>query len=64
MPNKTSLTPGDSSKSRKGPTDRGREQKFRKEAKEGRQQQRQHEAEREDHGGPQGRKDKDYQRKF
>ena len=64
MPNKTSVTSGDSSKPRKGPTDRGREQKFRKEAKEGRQQQRQHEAEREDHGGPQGRKDNDYQRKF
>lgn len=64
MPNKTSVSSGSSSKSRKGLADRGTEQKFRKEATEGRQQQRQREAERDDHGGPQGRKDKDYQRKF
>lgn len=64
MPSKTTATSGQSSKSRKGSPGRGAEQKFREEAKQGRQRQRQHEADRDNHGGPQGQKDKDYQRKF
>ena len=58
MSNKSTTLGHTTSKSRKGSADRDAEQKFREEAKQGRQRQRQHEADRDDHGGPQGQKDK------
>jgi hypothetical protein len=42
----------------------GAKQRYRGEEKQQRQRQRQKEADRPDRGGPQGRKDKDFQRKF
>jgi hypothetical protein len=51
-------------RSRKGVADRGAKDKYREEEKQDRQRQRQNEADRPDRGGPQGRKDKDLQRKF
>jgi hypothetical protein len=51
-------------RSRKGAAEPGIKDKFRGEAAKNRQKQRQHDADRPDRGGPQGRKDKDFQRKF
>jgi hypothetical protein len=51
-------------RSRKGPAEIGVKDKYRGEAAKERQRQRQHEADRPDRGGPQGRKDKHFQRKF
>jgi hypothetical protein len=51
-------------RSRKGPAEIGVKAKHRGEAAKERQRQRQHDADRPDRGGPQGRKDKDFQRKF
>jgi hypothetical protein len=51
-------------RSRKGAADIGVKDKYRGEEKQDRQRQRQKEADRPDRGGPQGRKDKDFQRKF
>jgi hypothetical protein len=51
-------------RSRKGPAEIGVKAKYRGEAAKERQRKRQHEADRPDRGGPQGRKDKDFQRKF
>jgi hypothetical protein len=42
----------------------GRKAKHRDEEMKDRQRQQQHKADRPDRGGPQGRKDKDFQRKF
>jgi hypothetical protein len=53
-----------SRRSRKGPAELGVKAKYRGEAARERQRQRQDEAGRPDRGGPQGRKDKDFQRKF
>ena len=44
--------------------DPGRTHKFRQEKMQDRQRQQQQDADRPDRGGPQGRKDKDFQRKF
>ena len=49
---------------RKGPAELGTKDKYQSEAAKDRQRQRQHDADRPDRGGPQGRKDKDFQRKF
>jgi len=49
---------------RKGPAEIGVKAKYRGEVAKERQRQRQHDADRPDRGGPQGRKDKDFQRKF
>ena len=57
-------TDGRPQRSRKGPAEIGVKDKYRGEAAKERQRKRQHEADRPDHGGPQGRKDKDFQRKF
>jgi hypothetical protein len=57
-------TPRQSQRSRKGPAEPGIKDKYRGEAAKDRQRQRQHEADCPDRGGPQGRKDKDFQRKF
>ena len=51
-------------RSRKGAADIGAKKRFDDQEKKDRQKQRQHEADRLDRGGPQGRKDKDLQRKF
>jgi hypothetical protein len=51
-------------RSRKGPAEIGIKEKYRGEAAKERQKQKQHDAGRPDRGGPQGRKDKDFQRKF
>jgi hypothetical protein len=51
-------------RSRKGLADIGAEKKFRSETKADRDRQRQQDRERPDRGGPQGRKDKDFQRKY
>ena len=51
-------------RSRKGPAEIGVKAKYRGEVAKERQRQRQHDADRPDRGGPQGRKDKDFQRKF
>ena len=51
-------------RSRKGAATLGVKDRNRRETAKGRQLQRQHEADRPDRGGPQGRKDKDFQRKF
>jgi hypothetical protein len=51
-----------SRRSRKGPAEIGAKAKYRNEAARERQRLRQHE--RSDRGGPQGREDKDFQRKF
>jgi hypothetical protein len=51
-------------RSRKGVADIGAEKRYRAEAKADRDRQRQHDHDRPDRGGPQGRKDKDFQRKF
>ena len=51
-------------RSRKGPPELGAEKKFRAQAHSARERQRQHEAERADREGPQGKKDRDFQRKF
>ena len=51
-------------RSRKGSAELGTKEKRRDEAVKDRQKQRQHDADRPDRGGPQGRKDKDFQRKF
>jgi hypothetical protein len=51
-------------RSRKGVADIGAEKRYRGEAKAGRDRNRRHEHDRPDRGGPQGRKDKDFQRKF
>ena len=44
--------------------DEGRKHKVRQEKTQDRQRQQHHDADRPDRGGPQGRKDKDFQRKF
>ena len=51
-------------RSRKGAADASAKDKYQKEEEQDRQRQRQKEADRPDRGGPQGRKDKDFQRKF
>jgi len=51
-------------RSRKGAAEIGAKQKYRGEEKQDRERQRQKEVDRLDRGGPQGRKDKDFQRKF
>jgi hypothetical protein len=51
-------------RSRKAAADIEMKDKHRAAATKDRQRQRQHEADRPDRGGPQGRKDKDFQRKF
>jgi hypothetical protein len=51
-------------RSRKGPVEIGVKDKYRGEAAKERQRKRQREVDRPDRGGPQGRKDKDFQRKF
>jgi hypothetical protein len=51
-------------RSRKGAAEIGAKGKYRNQEQRDRQQQRNHEAGRPDRGGPQGRKDKDFQRKF
>jgi NAD(P)-dependent dehydrogenase (short-subunit alcohol dehydrogenase family) len=48
----------------KGVADIGAEKRYRAEAKADRDRQRQHDHDRPDRGGAQGRKDKDFQRKF
>ena len=53
-----------SQRSSKGSAELGQKAKHRNEAAKDRQKQRQHDADRPDRGGPQGRKDKDFQRKF
>ena len=53
-----------SQRSRKGSAELGAKDKYRGEAAKDRQKQKQHDADRPDRGGPQGRKDKDFQRKF
>ena len=51
-------------RSRKGAADIGAKDKYRGQEKQDRHRQGQKEADRPDRGGPQGRKDKDFQRKF
>jgi hypothetical protein len=51
-------------RSHKGAAALGAKKKTRAEAQKGLQRKRQHEMERPDRGGPQGQKDKDFQRKF
>ena len=51
-------------RSRKGVSDIGAEKRYRAEAKADRERQQQQQRDRPDRGGPQGRKDKDFQRKF
>jgi hypothetical protein len=51
-------------RSRKGVADIGAEKRYRAEAKADRERQQQQQRDRPDRGGPQGRKDKDFQRKF
>jgi hypothetical protein len=51
-------------RSRKGSAEPGIKDKYQGEAASDRQRQRQHDADLPGHGGPQGRKDKDFQRKF
>jgi hypothetical protein len=50
-------------RSRKGPAEIGAKKKYRGQAKSARGQQAQYDHDRPDRGGPQGRKDKDFQRK-
>jgi hypothetical protein len=57
-------TPRQAQRSRKGLAEPGIKDTSRSEAANNRRRQRQHEADRPDRGGPQGRKDKDFQRKF
>lgn len=66
MPNQRSRnsTNARPQRSGKGPAEIGVKDRYRGEAAKERQRQRQHEADRPDRGGPQGRKDKDFQRKF
>jgi hypothetical protein len=52
------------SRSRKGPAALGAKKKVRMDTRKAVQRTRQEEADRPDRGGPQGRKDKDFQRKF
>ena len=51
-------------RSRKGVSDIGAEKRYRAEAKADRNREQQHDHDRPDRSGPQGRKDKDFQRKF
>jgi hypothetical protein len=51
-------------RSRKGSAEPGIKDEYQGEAARDRQRQGQHDAGRPDRGGPQGRKDKDFQRKF
>ena len=51
-------------RSRKGAGEIGAKKKFRGQAQSDRQRQRQNDAERTDRDGPQGKKDRDFQRKF
>ena len=51
-------------RSRKGSAEPGIKDKYQGEAARDRQRHRQHDADLPGHGGPQGRKDKDFQRKF
>jgi hypothetical protein len=51
-------------RSRKGAANLGAKRKIRAETQKRLQRTRQHEMERPDRGGPQGQKDKDFQRKF
>lgn len=51
-------------RSRKGAADVNAKKMFRADVRNAAQRTRQHEEERPDRGGPQGRKDKDFQRKF
>jgi len=51
-------------RSRKGAANLDAKKKIAAEAQKGLQRKRQHEMERSDRGGPQGQKDKDFQRKF
>jgi hypothetical protein len=53
-----------SRRSRKDSAEPGIKDKYQGEAARDRQKQRQHDADRPDRGGPQGLKDKDFQRKF
>jgi hypothetical protein len=55
---------GKQERSRKGPAQLDGKKKVRADARKAGQRIRQHEEDRPDRGGPQGRKDKDYQRKF
>jgi hypothetical protein len=60
---KTKQSAEKSQRSRKGAAELGKKAKHQNEAVKDRQRQRQHDADRPDRGGPQGRKDKDFQRK-
>jgi hypothetical protein len=64
VPRQGKPTPKQAQRSRKGLANPGIKDKSRGEAAKDRGRQRQHEADRPDRGGPQGRKDKDFQRKF
>jgi hypothetical protein len=64
VPSQSSGKPKKTQRSRKGPAELGTKDKYRGEAAKDRQRQSQHDADRPDRGGPQGRKDKDFQRKF
>jgi hypothetical protein len=55
---------GKQERSRKGPANLGEKHKVRADARKAVERIRQHEEDRPDRGGPQGRRDKDYQRKF
>jgi hypothetical protein len=57
-------TKGQPKRSRKAAAEIGTKDKYRGELAKDRQRQRQHEADPPDRGGPQGRKDRDFQRKF
>jgi hypothetical protein len=51
-------------RSKKGAAELGAKKKARDEAQKAKQRRRQHDMNRPDRGGPQGKKDKDFQRKF
>jgi hypothetical protein len=55
---------GRDERSKKGAAELGAQKKARGEAQKARQRTRQHDMNRPDRGGPQGKKDKDFQRKF
>jgi hypothetical protein len=64
VPRQGKPTPKQAQRSRKGLANPGIKDKSRGEAAKDRGRQREHEADRPDRGGPQGRKDKDFQHKF
>jgi hypothetical protein len=65
MPTTSRSKPGKKApRSRKGPAQLGAKEQFRFQERRDRHRQREHERDRPDRGGPQGRKDKDFQRKF